>query len=284
MSSVGRKLAPGNNDRGGGGKCLGGDPTFEEVLRNLDTSSFIATDYGFTGTEELISYVVRIALPAAIETFDVELSDTCEVFLAEYGIYVPNPVSGRWQPLSVPKNELQLREQFAHRMPEYGYELIRSGSEFPDWLLKRRQDGQFVYAEVEHRSSSFLLHGHDPELCDLVVCWEHDDEWLPLPVLELFSGMFTTPSSLAKSADKGKLQVRINGGPHFKPQTLAKSRSSRKQGRGRTIAKRILYGEWQQMKDSGLTSGEAIKHLAKEYDYRESTISTYLSHYKHGRH
>lgn len=282
MSSVGRKSAPGNNDRGG--SRLGGDPTFEEVLRNLDTNSFVATDYGFAGTKELIAYVREILLPAAIENFDVELSDTCEVFLAEHAVYVPNSVSGRWQPLSVPKNELQLREQFAHRMPEYGYELIRSGSEFPDWLLKRRQDGQFVYAEVEHRSSSFRLHGHDPELCDLVVCWEHDDEGLYLPVLELFSGISSFPLSNVKSADKGKLRVHINGGPHFKPQILAKSRSGPKQWRGRAIAKRILYGEWRQMKDSGLTSGEAIKHLAKEYDYRESTISTYLSQYKHGKH
>ena len=35
------------------------------------------------------------------------------------------------------------------------------------------------------KSSNFQRHGHDPEGCDLIVCYEHDWETCPVPVLAL---------------------------------------------------------------------------------------------------
>jgi hypothetical protein len=44
---------------------------------------------------------------------------------------------------------------------------------------------QRVKIEFEFESRNFLRHNHDPELCDVIVCWE--DNWpdAPLEVIEL---------------------------------------------------------------------------------------------------
>ncbi|MFX0199452.1 MAG: restriction endonuclease [Candidatus Hodarchaeota archaeon] len=66
---------------------------------------------------------------------------------------------------------------------------IRKG--FPDatgevWIKNRLYPRTF---EFEFRSSDFKRHGHDPENCDIIVCWEHD--WTECPknlfVIELKS-------------------------------------------------------------------------------------------------
>lgn len=93
-----------------------------------------------------------------------------------------------WRVLSdVPHNETQVREMYFGKMPDLGYRVIESQIDFPDWLLLDEQD-RVVRAEVEHRSSAFVDHAHDPTACDLVVCWEHDWKNPCVPVLELFSG------------------------------------------------------------------------------------------------
>jgi hypothetical protein len=46
-----------------------------------------------------------------------------------------------------------------------------------------------IAIEFELRSSNFRVHGHNPRLCDLVVCWEHDWPACPVEVLELKSVM-----------------------------------------------------------------------------------------------
>jgi hypothetical protein len=39
--------------------------------------------------------------------------------------------------------------------------------------------------ELEQESKNFLKHGHDPNGCDAIVCWEHNWEECPLEVIEL---------------------------------------------------------------------------------------------------
>lgn len=154
--------------------------------------------------EETVLHVRDTVLPEAIEANDVKVVRACEDLLQSWGMAIPNHVSGRWEPSDVPRNEMMLREMFAHRMPEYGYEIIRSRAAFPDWLL-RNAKGDFVYAEIEHRSSSFRLHEHDPRLCDLVICWEHDEPSLGVPVLELFSGRIYEPKEPVETGDRSRL-------------------------------------------------------------------------------
>lgn len=150
-------------------------------------------------------------LPDAIERGDRALAEKCERVLAKHGMALPNRVSGLWEPLDVPRNEVQVRELFTHRLPEFGYQLVASHTDFPDWLLLNN-DGEYVYCEVEHRSSSFLLHGHDPTRCDLLACWEHDWPACPFPALEFFSGVIIAPTvSPPEPMSRARLMVNFAG-------------------------------------------------------------------------
>jgi len=58
---------------------------------------------------------------------------------------------------------------------------------FPDCVARRftGKGWERLLVEFEYKSSNFLQHGHDPEACDVVICWEHDWEDCPLEVIEL---------------------------------------------------------------------------------------------------
>jgi len=84
-----------------------------------------------------------------------------------------------------PRNEMNVREVFAQRAARLGYRILESRIAFPDYILgagRRR-----ILAEAEFRTSDFLRHKHDLTRCDLIVVWEHDLPYMPVPVLELKS-------------------------------------------------------------------------------------------------
>ena len=81
-----------------------------------------------------------------------------------------------------PINELGVVFLFGMLCQELGIivESIQSG--FPDCEAKLKiQDGTFesLRIEFEYKSNSFVKHGHNPEECDMIVCWEHD--WVQAP-------------------------------------------------------------------------------------------------------
>ncbi|MBI4496373.1 MAG: hypothetical protein HY689_00510 [Chloroflexi bacterium] len=89
-----------------------------------------------------------------------------------------------------PINEQGVVYLFGMISRELGFlvEAIQQG--FPDCEAKREIRGQrgrweSVRIEFEFRSSTFKAHGHDPDGCDLIVCWEHDWPNCPAEVLEL---------------------------------------------------------------------------------------------------
>lgn len=82
-----------------------------------------------------------------------------------------------------PENETQTREWFAAHIAEFEYSIIESGSAFPDYVLED-ETGKKHRVEVESKSINFLLHRHDPDGCDFVLCWSHN-AILAVPVLEL---------------------------------------------------------------------------------------------------
>jgi hypothetical protein len=86
----------------------------------------------------------------------------------------------------VPKNELNLREVFAQRAARLGYRILESRTVFPDYVLAYGRAR--LLAEAEYRTSHFLRHRHDIGRCDLIVVWEHDLPYMPVPVLELKTG------------------------------------------------------------------------------------------------
>jgi hypothetical protein len=90
-----------------------------------------------------------------------------------------------------PKNEINVRELFAQRAARLGYRILESRAAFPDYILER--DGQKLFAEAEYRTTDFLRHRHDLGGCDLILVWEHDVAYMPVPVLELKSSEVHRP-------------------------------------------------------------------------------------------
>lgn len=60
---------------------------------------------------------------------------------------------------------------------------------FPDCIARRfiGKGWKRVRIEFEHQSKNFLLHGHNPDDCDIIVCWEHNWKECTLEVIELKS-------------------------------------------------------------------------------------------------
>ena len=98
-----------------------------------------------------------------------------------------------------PVNEQGVVFLFGMICRELGYvvESVKTG--FPDCEAKRMIRGksgkwQRVRIEFEFWSRSFKAHGHDPDLCDLIVCWEHNWPDCPLEIMELRNILSTLPN------------------------------------------------------------------------------------------
>jgi len=86
-----------------------------------------------------------------------------------------------------PVNEMGVVALFAKVSEELGFIIEEIRAAFPDCVARKRSGNGWerVAIEFEFKSSNFRLHGHDPDACDLIVCWEHDWEEAPAPVLSL---------------------------------------------------------------------------------------------------
>ncbi len=89
---------------------------------------------------------------------------------------------------TAPINELGVIFLFGVLARQLGFMVLRLQPGFPDVeALRLCKDGRWrlVKAELEFESKNFLLHGHDPKGCDLIVCWKNNWESCPVEVLEL---------------------------------------------------------------------------------------------------
>jgi len=69
-----------------------------------------------------------------------------------------------------------------------GFRVLHVQAGFPDIEALRmvgKDKLQRVRIELEQESKNFLRHGHDPNGCDLIVCWEDNWPEAPVEVLEL---------------------------------------------------------------------------------------------------
>lgn len=99
----------------------------------------------------------------------------------------------------IPQNELGVISLFWSLSTSYGWQLVETSQSFPDAIIEYED---FTWKiEYEYISSNFRLHKHNPDECDLIVCWMHD--WLdcPLPVIELLN----LDESLACLTDSRKM-------------------------------------------------------------------------------
>jgi len=88
-----------------------------------------------------------------------------------------------------PANEMGVVALFAKVSEEMGFIIEEIRAAFPDCVARKRVDKGWerVFIEFEYLSSNFQRHGHDPDGCDLIVCWNHDWDACPVPVLTLQS-------------------------------------------------------------------------------------------------
>lgn len=87
-----------------------------------------------------------------------------------------------------PTNEFGVLFLFGAIADRLGFLVLRVQAEFPDIEALRmvgRDKLQRVRVELEQESRNFLKHGHDPNGCDVIVCWEHNWDECPLEVIEL---------------------------------------------------------------------------------------------------
>ncbi len=89
-----------------------------------------------------------------------------------------------------PINEQGVVYLFGMVSSELGLIVEAVQSNFPDCEAKRCVDHkhdrwQRVSIEFEYVSRNFRDHGHDPNGCDLIICWEHNWPECPIEVIEL---------------------------------------------------------------------------------------------------
>lgn len=109
-SLSGKRANPGNSGRKGV-KSEGGvydDPVADEALEHIE-EGVLCPDMSREFGEETLQHIEYELLPRALKAKDSKRAALCETVLAKYGRAVPNHVSGLWEPLDVPRNELQVR-------------------------------------------------------------------------------------------------------------------------------------------------------------------------------
>ena len=98
------------------------------------------------------------------------------------------PLIGAGPLVCGPTNEQGVIFLFGAKAEELGFLVLRMQTGFPDceaWRVVGKDRLQRVRIEIEYESRNFLRHMHDPNGCDLIVCWEHNWPECPLEVVEL---------------------------------------------------------------------------------------------------
>ncbi len=104
--------------------------------------------------------------------------------------------------LHEPVNEIGVILLFGAVARKLGFAIEHVAGAFPDCEAKRRVGldvWERVRIEFEYQSRNFHTHGHDPQGCDLIVCWEHNWPDCPVPVMQL-------------RQEVARLRIKENGG------------------------------------------------------------------------
>jgi len=74
---------------------------------------------------------------------------------------------------------------FAQYSQSLGFVIMEIQAPFPDATLYEIKTGELKRAEFEYKSINFKRHGHNPNECDLIICWLDNWKDCPVPVLEM---------------------------------------------------------------------------------------------------
>ena len=82
------------------------------------------------------------------------------------------------------KNEFELKKWFERNFKKLGYSKIIKGDsgKFPDFIMSK--NNKEVRVELETSSSNFILHNHDRNKVDEVICIKKDVN-IGIPILEI---------------------------------------------------------------------------------------------------
>ena len=84
----------------------------------------------------------------------------------------------------IPKNELGVILLFGRYCDYLGFKVLDVHSHYPDCIAIR--NGERVRIEFEYKTSNFIIHNHNLNDVDLVICWIKNVD-LPIEILELKS-------------------------------------------------------------------------------------------------
>ncbi len=110
------------------------------------------------------------------------------------------------------ENELGLKKWFEKNYKKLGYSKIlrKDNGTFPDFIMERA--GRIIRVELETDASHFILHGHDKDKVDEVVCIYKDLE-LDLPTREIdelkFIGRKKTITATVEKGTSKKIEKLI---------------------------------------------------------------------------
>jgi hypothetical protein len=87
--------------------------------------------------------------------------------------------------IGVPRNEEEVKRIFFKIEEVLGFRLIQvsPSNQYPDAIYSFKD--KEISVEFEYLSSHFKKQNHDERKCDLVICWEDDDNLLRTPTIEL---------------------------------------------------------------------------------------------------
>lgn len=83
-----------------------------------------------------------------------------------------------------PSNEKETIALFKLMQDYVGWHIVHEQTKFPDLIIKNGNGAQLL-AEAEYLARNFKVHGHDPQGCDLILCWHNNWPNAPLPVWAL---------------------------------------------------------------------------------------------------
>jgi hypothetical protein len=157
------------------------EPYKKWLMKNEPNSAYL----------ELVARKSRHELPATPKTSQVKSIAPSPEWSKKEGIVYGTPLSFRGL-RHAPVNEQGVVYLFGMVAYELGFIVESVQAAFPDCEAKRcvdsrRDHWQRVRIEFEYLSRNFKSQGHDPEGCNLIVCWEHDWADCPLEVIELRS-------------------------------------------------------------------------------------------------
>ncbi|MDD3492271.1 MAG: hypothetical protein PHZ19_02080 [Candidatus Thermoplasmatota archaeon] len=110
-----------------------------------------------------------------------------------------------------PLNENGVVFLFGKVMDDLGMYIEEIKPGFPDCVARRftGKGWERVSIEFEYKSSNFKDHRHDPDKCDIIICWEHDWDNCPLEVIELRDIIKDLPNPSIKRPSKEEEQYQL---------------------------------------------------------------------------